>query len=197
MVQEISCPLARRPGNVHSDTLSCATALPLRWPATRAREDAGNPFFAIQFPFLPPKRAAPLDMTRALALGARSHSTQGTPDNVVTHGREIDPLPDQTPGGAAATWLLGKRAKITIFRVVLGNRRTTSVRTSWTPVRLAGEHWRLVHFIHDPSRRPPIRRTERLRARAHLRIGRLLAAHTPGERKRNLRIVISSTAAPP
>jgi len=136
MVQEISlAPLAEKTGTVHCGYAQLRDRPCRSAGATGAREDGCNPFFAIQFiSALAEEGCSASIMTPRAGAGSsmRIHG-KGYTDNVVDlHGREIDPLPDQTQRRcgnlpASATW----QDHDTFGRP--RNRRTTSVRTPWTP----------------------------------------------------------------
>jgi predicted ATPase len=81
---------------------------------------------------------------------------------------------------------LGNVAEITMLSVVLGKSNEDVRSDLWDAVRLElveqleGSY----KFIHDRVQEAAYSLIpERLRAEAHLRIGRLLAAHTPAEKR--------------
>src|SRR5882757_6559807 len=191
MVQEISlAPLAREDlERFIADTLSCATGL----AAPRARlaheKTAGNPFFAIQFiSALAEEGLLRFDHDAARWRWEldRIHG-KGYTDNVVDLmvGR-LTRLPDQTQAALRQLACLGNVAKITILSVVLGKSEDDVRSDLLDAVRLElVEHLEGSYkFIHDRVQEAAYSLVpERLRAEAHLRIGRLLAAHTPAEKR--------------
>ena len=81
---------------------------------------------------------------------------------------------------------LGNVAEITMLSIVLGKSNEDVRSDLWDAVRLElVEHSEGSYkFIHDRVQEAAYSLIpERLRAEAHLRIGRLLAAHTPAEKR--------------
>ena len=95
-------------------------------------------------------------------------------------------LPIETQAALQQLACLGSAAELTMLSIVLG-KSNEDVRTDlWEAVRLELlEDWKGSYkFIHDRVQEAAYSLIpERLRAEAHLRIGRLLAAHMPAEKR--------------
>ena len=191
MVQEISlAPLAREDlGRLIADTLSCEPGRAA--PLARLVHDktGGNPFFAIQFiAALAEEELLHFDHETAgwhWQLD-RLHA-KGYTDNVVDlMVDKLTRLPVETQ--AALQWLacLGNTAEITVLSIVLG-KSIEHVRSDlWDPLRLelVEQVQGSYKFIHDRVQEAAYSLIpERLRAEVHLRIGRLLTAHTTAEKR--------------
>src|SRR6202035_3786096 len=190
-VQEISlAPLAREDlGRLIADTVSCAPddAAPL---ARLVHEKTGgNPFFAIQFiSALAEEGLLRFDHDAARWRWELDRlRAKGYTDNVVDLmvGR-LTRLPVQTQAALQQLACLGNAANITILSDVLGKSKDEIRLDFWDAVRLElveqveGSY----KFIHDRVQEAAYSlMPERLRAEAHLRVGRLLAAHTPAEKR--------------
>ncbi len=95
-------------------------------------------------------------------------------------------LPVQTQAALQQLACLGNAANITILSGVLGKSKDEIRLDFWDAVRLElVEHSDSSYkFIHDRVQEAAYSlMPERLRAEAHLRVGRLLAAHTPAEKR--------------
>src|SRR5712671_2429172 len=190
-MQEISlAPLAREDlGRLIADTLSCAPddATPL---ARLVHEKTGgSPFFAIQFI----SALAEEGLLRFDPDAARWHweldrvHAKGYTDNVVDlMVGKLTRLPLETQAALQQLACLGNVAEITMLSLVLGKSNEDVRSDLWDAVRLElvepleGSY----KFIHDQVQEAAYSfMSERLRAEAHLRIGRLLAAHTPAEKR--------------
>src|SRR6202022_1865875 len=112
---------------------------------------------------------------------------KGYTDNVVDVMVERLPrLPVQTQAALQQLACLGNAAKITILSAVLGKSKDEVRSDLWDAFRLElVEHSEGSYkFIHDRVQEAAYSLIpERLRAEAHLRVGRLLAAHTPAEKR--------------
>src|SRR5882757_7899859 len=191
MVQEISlAPLAREDlGRLIADTLSCAPrrAAPL---ARLVHEKTGsNPFFAIQFISALAEEGLlrfDHDAARWRWKLDRLHA-KGYTDNVVDlMVGKLTRLPVQTQEALQQFACLGNAAEITMLSIVLGKSNEDVRSDLWDAVHLElVEHLEGSYkFIHDRVQEAAYSLIpERLRAEAHLRIGRLLAVHTPAERR--------------
>jgi predicted ATPase len=190
-MQEISlAPLAREDlGRLIADTLSCAPddATPL---ARLVHEKTGgSPFFAIQFI----SALAEEGLLRFDPDAARWHweldrvHAKGYTDNVVDlMVGKLTRLPLETQAALQQLACLGNVAEITMLSLVLGKSNEDVRSDLWDAVRLElvepleGSY----KFIHDRVQEAAYSfMSERLRAEAHLRIGRLLAAHTSAEKR--------------
>src|SRR5258705_4136041 len=190
-MQEISlAPLAREDlRRLIVDTLSCAPddATPL---AQLVQEKTGgSPFFVIQFI----SALAEEGLLRFDPDAARWHweldrvHAKGYTDNVVDlMVGKLTRLPLETKAALQELACLGNVAEITMLSLVLGKSNEDVRSDLWDAVRLElvepleGSY----KFIHDQVQEAAYSfMSERLRAEAHLRIGRLLAAHTSAEKR--------------
>jgi PAS domain S-box-containing protein len=191
LVQEISlAPLAREDlGRLIADTLSCApnTAAPL---ARLVHEKTdGNPFFAIQFISALAEEGLlrfDHDLARWCWELDRLHA-KGYTDNVVDlMVGKLTRLPVETQAALRQLACLGNVAEITMLSIVLGKSNEDVRSDLWDAVRLElVEHLEGSYkFTHDRVQEAAYSLIpEPLRAEAHLRIGRLLAVHTPAEKR--------------
>jgi PAS domain S-box-containing protein len=149
----------------------------------------GNPFFAIQF-FVALADEGLLRFDHDAARWRweldRIHA-KGYTDNVVDLmvGR-LTRLPIQTQAALQQFACLGNAAEITMLSIVLGKSSEDVGLDLWDAVRLElverlEDSYKLVHDRVQEAAYSLI--PERLRPEAHLRVGRLLAAHTPAEKR--------------
>jgi PAS domain S-box-containing protein len=190
-VQEISlAPLAREDlERFVADTLSCAPDRAAPLARLVHEKTAGNPFFAIQF----------ISALAEEGLLRFDHDAErwsweldridgkGYTDNVVDLmvGR-LTRLSLQTQAALRQLACLGNVARITTLSVILGKSEEGIRSDLREAVRLElVEHLEGSYkFIHDRVQEAAYSLIpERLRAEAHLHIGRLLAAHTPAEKR--------------
>src|SRR6266404_6218779 len=190
-VQEISlAPLAREDlKRLIADTLSCASGNAAPLARLVHEKTGGNPFFVIQFiSALAEEGLLRFDHDAARWRWEldRLHA-KGYTDNVVDlMVGKLTRLPVQTQAALQQLACLGNIAKITMLSVVLGKSEDGVRSDLWDAVRLE-----LVErledsykFIHDRVQEAAYSLIpERLRTEAHLRVGRLLAAHTPAEKR--------------
>jgi PAS domain S-box-containing protein len=190
-VQEISlAPLVREDlEQLIADTLSCAPRRAVPLAQLVHEKTGGNPFFAIQFI----SALAEEGLLRFDHDAARWHweldrlRAKGYTDNVVDLmvGR-LTRLPVETQAALQQLACLGNVAEITMLSIVLGKSNDEVRSDLWSAVRLElVEHLGGSYkFIHDRVQEAAYSLTpDRLRAEAHLRIGRLLAVHTPAEKR--------------
>src|SRR5450755_3509499 len=190
-VQEISlAPLAQEDlERFIADTLSCAPGRAAPLARLVHEKTAGNPFFAIQFiSALAEEGLLSFDHDAARWRWEldRLHA-KGYTDNVVDLmvGR-LTRLPVRTQAALQQFACLGNAAEITMLSIVLGKSNEDVGLDLWDAVRLElVEHLEGSYkFIHDRVQEAAYSFIpERLRAEAHLRIGRLLTAHTPAEKR--------------
>ena len=149
----------------------------------------GNPFFTIQFISHSPKRNCSTfdhDAARWSWDLDRIHA-KGYTDNVVDLMiAKLTRLPAETQTALQQLACLGNVAEITTLSIVPGPRRSRCTRHLWEAVRqglverLDGSY----KFIHDRVQEAAYSLIpEAARADAHLRIGRLLTAHTPPDER--------------
>jgi predicted ATPase len=190
-VQEIGlAPVLREDlGRLIADALSCSP----RRAASLARlvhdKTGGNPFFAIRFiTALAEESLVRFDHDAARwrwELG-RIHA-KGYTDNVVDlMVGKLSRLPVETQSALQQLACLGNVAEIATLSIILGKSDQDVRSYLWNAIRLElVEHLEGSYkFIHDRIQEAAYSLIpERLRAEAHLRIGRLLAAHTPAEKR--------------
>jgi PAS domain S-box-containing protein len=191
IVQEISlAPLGREDlGRLIADTLSCLP--PVAAPLARLVHDktGGNPFFAIQFISALAEEGLlrfDHDAARWRWEVDRLHA-KGYTDNVANlMVRKLTRLPVETQAALQQLACLGNVAEIGLLSIVLGKPADDVRSYLWDAVRLElverldGSY----KFIHDRVQEAAYSLIpERLRAEAHLSIGRLLVAHIPAERR--------------
>src|SRR5256884_2600996 len=191
LVQEISlAPLAREDlGRLIADTLSCAPGDAALLARLVHEKTSGNPFFAIQFiSALAEEGLLRFDHDAARWRWEldRLHA-KGYTDNVVDLmvGR-LTRLPVATQAALQQLACLGNVAKITMLSVVLGKSEDEIRSDLWDAVRLELVELRegSYKFIHDRVQEAAYSLIPApMRAEVHLRIGRLLAAHTPAEKR--------------
>jgi PAS domain S-box-containing protein len=190
-VQEISlAPLAREDlGRLIADTLGCAASRAAPLAQLVHEKTGGNPFFAIQFiSTLAEEGLLRFDHDAARWRWDldRLHA-KGYTDNVVgLMVGKLTRLPVETQAALQQLACLGNVAEITMLSIVLGKSNEDVRSDLWDAVRLElveqleGSY----KFIHDRVQEAAYSLIpERLRAEAHLHIGRLLAAHTPAEKR--------------
>jgi predicted ATPase/signal transduction histidine kinase len=191
LVQEISlAPLTREDlGRLIADALSC----PPRRAAPLARlvheKTGGNPFFAIQFiSALAEEGLLRFDHDAARWRWEldRIHAKRYSDNVVDLMVGKLSRLPIRTQTALRQLACLGNVAEITMLSVVLGKSNEDVRADLWDAVRLElvedlkGSY----KFIHDRVQEAAYSLIpERLRAEAHLRIGRLLVAHTPADKR--------------
>jgi PAS domain S-box-containing protein len=190
-VQEISlAPLDQEDlGRLIADTLSCAPGRAVPLARLVHEKTGGNPFFAVQFI----SALAEEGLLRFDYDAARWHweldrlHAKGHTDNVVTLmvGR-LARLPVETQAALQQLACLGNVAEITMLSIVLGKSNEDVGSDLRDAVRLElVEHLEgSYRFTHDRVQEAAYSRIpERLRTEAHLLIGRLLAVHTPAEKR--------------
>src|SRR5580700_430639 len=183
-------PLAREDlGRLISDTLSCLPAAAA--PLARLVHDktGGNPFFAIQFISVLAEEGLlhfDHDAVRWRWELDRLHA-KGYTDNVVDlMVGKLTRLPAETQVALQQLACLGNVAEIEILSIILGKSNEDVRSDLWDAVHLElVEHLEGSYkFIHDRVQEAAYSLIpERSRAKAHLRIGRLLAARTPAEKR--------------
>jgi PAS domain S-box-containing protein len=190
-VQEISlAPLAREDlGRLIADTLSCDQLHAAPLARLVHEKTGGNPFFAIQFI----SALAEEGLLRFDHDAARWHwepdrlHAKGYTDNVADlMVGKLARLPVETQVALQQLACLGNAAEITLLALVLGTSEADVNAAMWEAIR-QGLVERLedsYSFTHDRVQEAAYSRIqERLRAEAHLGIGRLLAANIPAERR--------------
>jgi PAS domain S-box-containing protein len=190
-VQEIIlAPLACEDlGQLVADSLHCKPERATPLAQVVQEKTAGNPFFAIQFISALAEEAL---LTFDHGGGRwswdinRIHA-KGYTDNVVDlMVGKLNRLPLETQKAIQELSCLGNSAENTTLSIVHGTSEDELHSDLWEAarleyiVRLAGSY----KFVHDRVQEAAyLLIPEELRAEAHLRIGRLLAARTPPERR--------------
>ena len=186
-VQEISlAPLAREDlGRLIADTLGCEPGRAAPLARLVHEKTGGNPFFAIQFiSALADEGLLRFDHDAARWRWEldRIHA-KGYTDNVVDlMVGKLTRLPVETQAALQQFACLGNVAEITMLSIVLGKSNEDVRSDLWDAVRLElVEHLEGSYkFIHDRVQEAAYSLIpERLRAEAHLRIGRLLRGAYP------------------
>jgi len=190
-VEEISlAPLARRDlGQLIADALRCEPARAAELAQLVHEKTGGNPFFAIQFLTALADEgmlAFDHDAARWSWELERIHA-KGYTDNVVDlMVGKLSRLPAEAQTALRQLACLGNIADFTAISIVLGTSEEQVHAALWPSVRqelierLAGAY----KFVHDRIQEAAYSLIpEELRGEAHLRIGRLLSAHTPTEKR--------------
>jgi PAS domain S-box-containing protein len=176
-------------GNLVADSLRCDTeqVAPLAG-LVHAKTD-GNPFFVIQFlHMLANEGLLAFDHERAQwswDLGG-IHAKQYTDNVVALLTRKLTRLPLETRGALRQLACLGNIADVAMLSIVLGLPEEEVHAALWEAVRqqLIERIERSYKFVHDRVQEAAYALIPaESRAEAHLRIGRLLAAHTSPEKR--------------
>jgi PAS domain S-box-containing protein len=183
-------PLGREHvGQLVADALRCESELALPLAELVHGKTGGNPFFAIQF-------ISSLAEERMLIFDHDSSRwfwdldlihAKGYTDNVVDLmvGR-LTRLPAETEQALQQLACLGNVADLATLSIVLGTEEEQVHAALWPSVRqeLVDRLGGAYRFVHDRVQEAAYSRiSEELRGRAHLRIGRLLAARTCREKR--------------
>src|SRR6266404_2170020 len=190
LVQElILAPLAREDlGRLITDSLHCEPERATPLAELVHEKTAGNPFFAIQFiSALAEEALLTFDHGEARwSWDLNRIQAKGYTDNVVDlMVGKLNRLPVETQKALQQLACLGNVAQISTLSIVHG--RAEGVHSDlWEAVRLEliVRLENSYKFVHDRVQEAAYSLIpEELRAEAHLRIGRLLAAHTPPEKR--------------
>ena len=186
----ILAPLAREDlGRLVAESLRCEPARAAPLAQVVHQKTGGNPFFAIQFISVLAEEGLLAfdhgDARWSWDLG-RIHA-KGYTDNVVElMVGKLNRLPLQTQKALQEFACLGNSTEISNLLIVHGTSEEEVHSDLWEAVRLEfivrlkGSY----KFAHDRVQEAAYSLIpEELRAEAHLRIGRLLAAHTPPEKR--------------
>jgi len=175
-------------GQLVADALHTEPERALRLTRLVHDKTGGNPFFAIQFiSALAEEGLLRFDHDAARWRWDDRLHAKGYTDNVADlMVGKLTRLPVETQAALQQLACLGNVAEITMLSIVLGKSNEDVRSDLWDAVRLdlveqlEGSY----KFIHDRVREAAYSLIpERLRAEAHLRVGRLLAAHTPAEKR--------------
>src|SRR5712672_2537045 len=190
-VQEISlAPLAQEDlGRLIADTLGCTPGRAAPLARLVHEKTGGNPFFALQFiSALAEEGLLRFDHDAARWRWEldRIHA-KGYTDNVVDlMVGKLTRLPVETQAALQQLACLGNVAEITMLSIVHGTSEEEVHSDLWEAVRLdliirlEGVY----RFVHDRVQEAAYSLIPAdLRPEAHLRIGRLLATHTPPEKR--------------
>ncbi|WP_407175452.1 AAA family ATPase [Bradyrhizobium sp. STM 3562] len=153
------------------------------------RKTAGNPFFALQF-------ISELAEEKLLAFDHNAGRWSWDLDRILAKGYtdnvvdlmlgKLTRLPAGTQSALQQLACFGNIAEGTALSIVLGTSQEQMHTMLWPAVRqeLITRQGESYSFIHDRVQEAAYSLvSEELRAPTHLRIGRILAAHTPAERR--------------
>ena len=190
-VEEITlAPLAREDlGQLIADALRCESERAAPLAQLVHEKTGGNPFFAIQFiSTLAEEGLLTYDHEAAhWSWDLNRIHAKGYTDNVVhLMVGKLTRLPAETQQALQQLACLGNVAEITMLSTVLGTSEEQVHAPLWAAVRqeLVERQEGSYKFIHDRVQEAAYSLIpEQLRAEAHLRIGRLLTAHTPPQRR--------------
>ena len=194
LVQKITlAPLAREDvGQLVADALRCEPVRATPLAELVYEKTAGNSFFVIQFLHALADEGL-LTLEREQASWSwdldRIHA-KGYTDNVVhLMARKLSRLPVEVQNALQRLACLGNSAEVTTLSLVQGSPEDQVHADLWEAVRLEliERLDRGYRFVHDRIQKAAYSLIpEGLRAEAHLRIGRLLAAHTPPEKREEI-----------
>ncbi|MEH2584533.1 PAS domain S-box-containing protein [Nitrobacteraceae bacterium AZCC 2161] len=191
LVREIKLgPLSHEDvGQLIADTVRCERARAAPLTQLAHEKTAANPFFLIQFLQVLAERGLLTfehDQARWSWDLDRIHA-KGYTDNVVDlMVTRLTRLPAETRTALQELACLGNVAAITMLSTVLGVSEEQIHTNLWEAVRqeLVERREGSYRFIHDRVQESAYALIpEALQAETHLRIGRLLAAHTPPEKR--------------
>jgi PAS domain S-box-containing protein len=190
-VHEISLPPIAREDleRLVADTLSCAPGRAAPLARLVHEKTGGNPFFAIQFiSALAEEGLLRFDHDAARWRWELDQlHAKGYTDNVVDlMVGKLTRLPVETLAALQQLACLGNVADVAMLATVLGKSEDDVRSDLWDAVRLELVELmeRSYKFIHDRVQEAAYSLIpERLRAEAHVLIGRLLAVHTPAEKR--------------
>ena len=176
-------------GRLIADGLGCATTSVAALAQLVHEKTAGNPFFVLQFlSSLADERLLTFDHEvqgwswNLDCIRAKSHA-----GNVVDlMVGKLDRLPDEAQKALQQLACLGNIADVATLAAVLGTSGDKVHAALWEAVRieLVERHQHAYKFVHDRVQEAAYSLIpEEQRAAAHLRIGRLLVAQTPNERR--------------
>ena len=190
LVQDIVlAPLTREDlGQLIADSLHCEPERASPLAQLIHEKTAGNPFFAIQFiSALAEEGLLTFDHGEGRwSWDLNRIHAKGYTDNVVDlMVGKLNRLPVETQKALQQLACLGNSAEFAMLRMVYQDSEEEMHGQLWEAVR-AGLIFRSedsYRFLHDRVQEAAYSLIpEELRAEAHLRIGRLLAAHTPPEK---------------
>jgi PAS domain S-box-containing protein len=172
-----------------ADALHCEPAHAAPLAELVHQKTGGNPFFVIQFlASLADERMLVFDHDAACWCWDLDHiHAKGYTDNVVDlMVAKLTRLPDETLHALQQLACLGNCAETATLSLVLGTSEKCVHGALWPAVRLelVGRGAADYRFAHDRVQEAAYSLiAERLRANTHLRIGRLLAEHTPAAKR--------------
>jgi PAS domain S-box-containing protein len=190
-VAEITvAPLARADlGQLIADALRCEPERAAPLAQLVQEKTGGNPFFAIQFiSSLAEEGLLTFDHDAARWAWNLDHiHVKGYTDNVVElMVGKLSRLPAEAQKAVEGLSCLGNSAEMTTLALVYGTSVERGEADLWEAVRagLVERQGDTYRFMHDRVQEAAyLLVPERLRAETHLRIGRLLATHTPAEKR--------------
>jgi PAS domain S-box-containing protein len=185
----ILAPLTRGDlGQLIADSLGCELERAIPLAQLIDDKTGGNPFFAIQFfSALAEEGLLAFDYDQGhWSWDMNRIHAKGYTDNVVDLMiRKLSRLPAETQKALQQLACLGNSAEFAVLRIVYQDSEEEIHSQLWEAVRqcLIFRSEASYTFLHDRVQEAAYSLIpEELRAEAHLRIGRLLATHTPPER---------------
>jgi PAS domain S-box-containing protein len=176
-------------GRLIADSLQCESERVTSLAQLIHEKTAGNPFFAIQFiSALAEEALLSFDhRSRRWAWDLDRIHAKGYTENVVDFMvGKLNRLPLQTQKALQEFACLGNSAEITTLSIVHGTSEEELHLDLWEAVRLEFivRLERAYRFVHDKVQEAAYSLIpEQFRAESHLRIGRLLIAHTSPEKR--------------
>ena len=176
-------------GELIADALRCEPARSAGLAALVHEKTAGNPFFLIQFLYALSEEGLlrfEHDQARWCWDVERIHAKAYTDNVVDLMVGEIGRLPDCVQGALQTLACLGNTAEVATLSLVQGASEEQVHADLWEVVRLeliqrSDDSYK---FVHDRIQEAAyLLVPQELRGEAHLRIGRLLAAHTPQDKR--------------
>jgi PAS domain S-box-containing protein len=176
-------------GGLVADSLRCCAGEAAPLAALVHAKTHGNPFFVIQFLHaLAEERLLAFDHERAQWSWDLDgiHAKHYTDNVVELLAGKLARLPLDTQGALRQLACLGNVADVAILSMVLGTPEEQVHAALWEALRqqLVERHERFYKFVHDRVQEAAYALIpQESRPEAHLTIGRLLAAHTPAEKR--------------
>ena len=176
-------------GRLIGDSLHCEPERAASLAQLVHEKTAGNVFFAIQFvSSLAEEGLLTFDHAKSQwCWGLNRIRAKGYTDNVVDlMVRKLNRLPAETQNALQQLACLGNSAEFALLMMVYQDSKEEMHRKLWEAVRtgLIFRSENSYKFLHDRVQEAAYSLIpEELRAETHLRIGRLLAAHTPSEKR--------------
>src|SRR5260221_2007870 len=183
-------PLGRKDlGHLIMDSLHCESERAIPLAQLVHEKTGGNPFFVIQFIYaLVEEQLLTFDHNDARWFWDLNRiRAKGHTDNVVDlMAGKLNRLAVETQKALQELACLGNSADVTTISIVHGTSEEQVHSDLWEAGRLEliARQDGIYKFVHDRIQEAAYSLiSEQLRAEAHLRMGRLLVAHTPAEKR--------------